>query len=295
MSPNMAVSIYVGGEEDKVRIDGGIINKMEEQQNEKQNEKQNGNGGGCCNLMIWDFILVFGLTVFALSEYVSSIHVLFRIIIALAAGVAAIILMGLPFIGKIVQLVLGVFWGGLFWELLNTGCISNHKCLWALKYSDACGNGIFEHDAVWFYGIKFLFLGLFIALQFSSTAFFGVKSDEKGLILNRKLNKREMKSGFYCTISEQCRTRRIKLMKRAEKTINGGNGTQNLRALFEENNRIWKEECGKMEAAINLIEISKKRDEDAIDTFNEAYEKINNINNRLEDELNKTGNVEIEY
>lgn len=262
---------------------------------EQQSAKQNGNGGGCCNLMIWDFILVFFITVFALTEYVSSIHFLFRIIIALVAGIATIILMGLPFIGKIVQLILGVFWGGLFWELLNTNCVSNHKCLWALRYSDACGNGIFEQDAIWFYGMKIFFLGLFIALQFSSTAFFGVKSDEKRLILNWKLNKREKKSDFYYIMLEKCRARRIKLMKRAEKTINGGNGTQNLRALFEENNRIWKEECSKIDAAINLIEMSKKRDEAAIDTFNEAYEKIDDINNKLEDELNKTGNVEIEY
>lgn len=116
-------------------------------------------GLGCCNLIIWDTLLVIAVAVFLLTPEYSplalpfELHVVFRVLIGAAAAVVMFLLMKIKYFGAVIQVGFGALWGYFTCALLDA---------WF---------GVFKHfesDPVMWWTVTILIYALFILLHFIS-------------------------------------------------------------------------------------------------------------------------------
>lgn len=111
-------------------------------------------GLGCCNMVIWDAIVIILLSVDFFTQIV-GIHIVFAILIGLAIFIILFALMNIPKLGKILQVVLGFVWTALVYCILETnmgGFMSK----------------LFVNDPVWYWAALIIASIVFIALHIAS-------------------------------------------------------------------------------------------------------------------------------
>ena len=73
---------------------------------------------GCCNMVIWDFLVVALFAGLSLSEYL-KLHPVFCVIAGIAAGGLFMFLMSLKYIGIVLKVICSLFWSYVILYLLN--------------------------------------------------------------------------------------------------------------------------------------------------------------------------------
>ena len=106
---------------------------------------------GCCNLVIWDFIVVALFAGLSLSEYL-KLHLVFCVIAGIAAGGLFMFLMSLKYIGIVLKVICSLFWSYVILYLLDD----------LFKMTEKLGS-----DPIWLWTIRIvvflLCLGIHIA------------------------------------------------------------------------------------------------------------------------------------
>lgn len=116
-------------------------------------------GLGCCSLVLWDTLLLAAAAVLALTpeyspfELTLELHIVFRVLIGIAAAIVLFLLMKIRFVGAVIQVALGALWGYIVCGLLErlTGVFTR-----------------FSNDPVMYWTITILIYGLFVLLHFVS-------------------------------------------------------------------------------------------------------------------------------
>jgi DnaJ domain. len=73
---------------------------------------------GCCSMVLWDILLIIVLICTLMPN---SIHVVFRILIGFVCGILFMVILNIPYIGKIISVLAGLFWAYFVWELFSIG------------------------------------------------------------------------------------------------------------------------------------------------------------------------------
>ena len=76
----------------------------------------------CCNLVLWDFLIVMLIVFFALGELSFEIHTVFKLIISLVGGLLFLTLMRIKYLKNILTVVLSAIWA-----LGITAALSEHE------------------------------------------------------------------------------------------------------------------------------------------------------------------------
>lgn len=207
-------------------------------------------GLGCCNLVIWDFLLVAFVAGYAASQ-AFHLHTVFCIVIGVVAGFLMVGLMGIKKIGKILQLVCSLFWAVVCWEILK----SFH---WGITESN---------DLIWVWAVRIGLFVIFAAIHFASAREIigdndndipvstyddtvGGSMPESFSAEHDSLQKRY--DALVDAYNESCEER-DEVMGQASRLTCAGKGGSRLNQLMRENDALWQEGTTRMPVYVQML------------------------------------------
>lgn len=107
---------------------------------------------GCCNMVVWDFIISWIFVGLVASEYL-HLHTAFCILIGLVTSILLIFIMNIKYIGPILQIGISVFWTTQVWDIFKDFEWFQHNVI---------------EDTVWNWTVKIGLTVLFISLHVAS-------------------------------------------------------------------------------------------------------------------------------
>lgn len=105
---------------------------------------------GCLSVFLWDCITFIGASCVLLT----SIHIVFRILIGIAICIAFFFALKIPYVGKAVHICFGLFWGWFIFNLIGVP-------RWSFV----------ENDPIWYWTIQIILWLVFIPLHIMSSKF----------------------------------------------------------------------------------------------------------------------------
>lgn len=201
-------------------------------------------GLGCCNLVIWDFLLVAFVAGYAASQ-AFHLHTVFCIVIGVVAGFLMIGLMGIKKIGKILQLVCSLFWAMVCWEILK-----------------AFHLGITEsNDMIWVWAVRIGLFVIFSAIHFASAReIIGDNNDipvspydnTAGSAASEHDNLQKRYDALVDAYNESCEEH-DEVMGQASRLTCAGKGGSRLNQLMRENDALWQEGTTRMPVYVQML------------------------------------------
>lgn len=201
-------------------------------------------GLGCCNLVIWDFLLVAFLAGYGVN-HAFQLHTVFCIVIGVVAGALFVGLMGIKKIGKILQLVCSLFWAMMCWELLK----AFH---WGITESD---------DMIWVWAVRIGLFVIFAAIHFASAR--EVIGDQEDLSADSYAGPAENPAAAHDSLQKrydalvdaynESTDERDEVMGQASRLSCNGQGTGRLNQLMRENDVLWQESAARMSVYIQML------------------------------------------
>lgn len=107
---------------------------------------------GCCNMVVWDFIISWLFVGLVASEYL-HLHTAFCILFGLVASILFIFIMNIKYIGPILQIGISVFWTTQVWDIFKDFEWFQHNII---------------EDTIWNWTVKIGLTLLFIGLHLLS-------------------------------------------------------------------------------------------------------------------------------
>ncbi len=198
---------------------------------------------GCCNLVIWDFLLTLAAAGFSVYYgFEKTIHPAWCFVIGLVAAILLVALMNIRILGKIIQILLSAFW-----SLVATSLATS----------------LFHLDTLWQIVIFIVLTILFIGLHIVSAHEIGIGENAIGEVepiifestsspsantsdVNREITQLTQRYESLGQEREHIMQRAVQMLQRQEHAA--------LRQAFEENNRIWQEGSSKLETLAEKLE-----------------------------------------
>lgn len=201
-------------------------------------------GLGCCNLVIWDFLLVAFVAGYAVSQ-AFHIHTVFCIVIGVVAGFLMIGLMSIKKIGKILQLVCSLFWAMVCWEILK----SFH---WGITESD---------DLIWVWAVRIGLFVIFAAIHFASAR--EIIGDNDDISVSSYADTAGGSSSEHDSLQRrydvlidtynESGEERDEVMGQASRLTCSGKGGSRLNQLMRENDALWQEGSTRMPVYVQML------------------------------------------
>lgn len=198
---------------------------------------------GCCNLVIWDFLLTLAAAGFSVYYgFEKTIHPAWCFVIGLVAAILLVALMNIRILGKIIQILLSAFW-----SLVATSLATS----------------LFHLDTLWQIVIFIVLTIIFIGLHIVSAHEIGIGENAIGEVepiifestsspsantsdVNREITQLTQRYESLGQEREHIMQQAVQMLQRQEHAA--------LRQAFEENNRIWQEGSSKLETLAEKLE-----------------------------------------
>jgi len=126
---------------------------------------------GCCNMLIWDFILIM---IVSCTLIPNTVHLVFRIIIGLVITVLFSLILQLPVLGIILNIAVGLFWVYFFWEIMGLKNV-----------------GFIRNDLIWNWTVKIILGLVCVGLHIASNAEMGMVSERPSFSGRKKFKSKE--------------------------------------------------------------------------------------------------------
>ena len=194
---------------------------------------------GCCNLVIWDFLLTLaavGIGVY--YGFDKALHPAWCFVIGLVSAIVLVALMNIRILGKIIQILLSAFWAMVAVAMLAS---------------------FFELDTLWKIVIFVVLTILFIGVHLVSLEEMGIGSSTTYVVLKQTTATENHSSQInhqltqltqrYQNLQDQRETilkQALQLMKKQQNTA--------LQDAVLENERIWKEGSAKLSESAKKLE-----------------------------------------
>ena len=134
---------------------------------------------GCCNLVIWDFLITSFILFVLSSQYLPQLSTFYHVIIALLGAALLVILMAIPYLGTFIQVLFSMFYAFVIYAIID-------RIFHVSTFS-----------TFWCYGIGVFCFILALILHFGSAALLELpsmnSSDHSPLIKHRPHLKRKTK------------------------------------------------------------------------------------------------------
>lgn len=201
---------------------------------------------GCCNMALWDFLIVALLAGFGVRHYY-EIHDFYALLVGIGAGVLVILLMKVPLLGALLQIACGLFWSQAIWRV-----------------------GYHFHpteDPVWIYGMQILLAVFCVLIHFLSVnALLGSKKKYRYQEMDPEVVERRYAAIDLTEDTDEIRPRflewkadyleacdeREEVMDQAQELLDEED-TDTLFRLMKENDRIWKEGSAKIQVYVDML------------------------------------------
>lgn len=198
---------------------------------------------GCCNLVIWDFLLTLAAAGFSVYYgFEKTIHPAWCFVIGLVAAILLVALMNIRILGKIIQILLSAFW-----SLVATSLATS----------------LFHLDTLWQIVVFIVLTIIFIGLHMVSAHKIGIGENAIGEVepiifestsspsantsdVNREITQLTQRYESLGQEREHIMQQAVQMLQRQEHAA--------LRQAFEENNRIWQEGSSKLETLAEKLE-----------------------------------------
>ncbi len=199
-------------------------------------EISSGYGGrGCCNLVIWDFLLTVAAVGFSVYYgFDKTLHPAWCFVIGLVSAIVLVALMNIRILGKILQILLSAFWA-----LVGTSLIAS----------------LFHADTLWQIVIFAVLTILFIGLHLVSAEEIGIGPNsvrrvqpivfEEPVVSTSSPSQIDTDLAQLTQRYQKLGQQREMVMEKAVQLLQKGDYSA-LRQAFEENNRIWQEGSAKL-------------------------------------------------
>lgn len=203
-------------------------------------------GLGCCNLVIWDFLLVAFLAGYSVST-AFGLHMVFCIVIGVAAGGLMLAFMGMKGIGKVFQLICSLFWAYVCWEILKDMGIIGETIL---------------NDKIWNWAIRIALFIIFAAIHFASAKeIIGDKDNnvpvswyaDAGGSSAAEHDSLQRRYDNLVDAYNQSGEERDDVMEQASKLVHAGKGGSRLNTLMQENDTLWQEGAARMPVYVQML------------------------------------------
>lgn len=201
-------------------------------------------GLGCCNLVIWDFLLSAFVAGYAASQ-AFHIHTVFCILIGAIVGALIIGLMGIKKIGKILQLVCSLFWAVVCWQILKEFHV-----------------GITESDdVIWGWGVRIGLFIFFAAIHFASAG--NIIGDNDDVTVNVQVEAEKSTDTEHDRLQKrydalvdaynESGEEHDEVMGQASRLTCAGKGGSRLNQLMRENDALWQEGANRMPVYVQML------------------------------------------
>ncbi len=198
---------------------------------------------GCCNLVIWDFLLTLAAAGFGIYYgFDKTLHPAWCFVIGLVSAIVLVALMNIRILGRILQVLLSAFWALVAMSLATS---------------------FFHLDTLWQVVIFVVLTILFIGLHFASAREMGIgpgsieKTEpiifEEPVVPNRNLEEIDTQVSQLTQRYQKLQQQRESIMEKAVQMLQKQKNPA-LQNVFEENNRIWQEGSSKLAELADQLE-----------------------------------------
>lgn len=202
---------------------------------------------GCCNLVIWDFLIV-AIGTGATIKHEFEIHTVFCIILGILAGSILIILMSKKYIGTVLKIICSIFWTWLILELFGITDKLAGDMIW-----------------IWFIRIVLFIICFGLHIIGLENNFKNEQYDYKPIDMPDNLNYTgdSMNQEDFYQIKEECDTieedlksimlERNNIMAQAKQLESTGMSTSALNKVMARNNEQFQKLINKYNNYINIL------------------------------------------